>query len=193
MSQCLHRVFILASIWFLAVPALAQDARPSSERRYSLADGSVLVLSVPAGWNDEVRRGDARTLLTVALRPGSGPGFAVLVSPIRLAKQAAAAPVLEEIRRGVQSAADGARAQAVEKSIVAVELKGPAARGYYFSATDRAPKPGEFKYLTQGTLALGEIRVAFTILTNDGQRAVSDAALEMLRTARLAKAAGDAR
>jgi len=46
-------------------------------------------------------------------------------------------------------------------------------------------KPGEYKYLAQGLLGVGTELVSFTILTNDGQEAVVDAALELLRSARL--------
>jgi len=42
-------------------------------------------------------------------------------------------------------AAQSALSQAVEKSLPVQELRGGNAQGSYFSATDRAPKPGEFK------------------------------------------------
>jgi hypothetical protein len=38
--------------------------------------------------------------------------------------------------------------------------------------------------MTQGMLGLGEVRVTFTILTNDGHEAADKAALAMLRAAR---------
>jgi hypothetical protein len=71
----------------------------------------------------------------------------------------------------------------VEGVLPLQEIKGVDGRGFYFTATDRAPKPGEAKYLTQGIIRVGEISLAFTVLTNDGQEAVVRAALEMLRTA----------
>jgi len=40
--------------------------------------------------------------------------------------------------------------------------------------------------VAQGLLAVGEVRVAFTILTNDGQQAVIDEAFNLLRSARVA-------
>ena len=51
------------------------------------------------------------------------------------------------------------------------------------SMANAAPKVGEFKYLTQGIVCLGQINVAFTILTNDGQESVIKAALDALREA----------
>jgi hypothetical protein len=64
-----------------------------------------------------------------------------------------------------------------------VEFQGRSGPGFYFSATDRAPKPGEYKFLTQGIVRVGELSVTFTILTNDGQEAVVKQALEALKGA----------
>ena len=68
-------------------------------------------------------------------------------------------------------------------SLIVKELSGPACHGYYFSATDKAPKSGEYAYMTQGIARTGDILIAFTVLTNDGQEAVVKAALDMLRGA----------
>ena len=75
------------------------------------------------------------------------------------------------------------KSQAVEETLKIVELKGSSGRGYYFSATDKAPKPGEYKFMTQGILLVGELTVTFTILTNDNQKDTVNDALTMLRTA----------
>ena len=87
------------------------------------------------------------------------------------------------MRAEVQQTAQQAQSQAVEAHIEVKELMGTSAKGYYFFATDRAPKPGEYKYMTQGILPVGELVVTFTVLTNDGQMPVVEAALEMLRRA----------
>ena len=71
----------------------------------------------------------------------------------------------------------------MEGALPIQEFKGTEGRGFYFSATDRAPVPGEYKYLTQGIIRVGEIALAFTVLTNDGQEAVVKAALAVLQTA----------
>ena len=81
------------------------------------------------------------------------------------------------------AAAKSAEAQSVEGSLAIQNLVGSGGRGYYFRATDRAPKPGEWKYLTQGMIRAGTIALAFTILTNDGQASIEKAALEVIRLA----------
>jgi len=87
----------------------------------------------------------------------------------------------EEILIAIQNAATWAEGQAVEEEFLFHEIKGTDGSGYYFMATDRAPKEGEFKYMTQGTLCVGELQLAFTILTNEGQDDVIALAVSMLR------------
>jgi hypothetical protein len=48
---------------------------------------------------------------------------------------------------------------------------------------DRAPKPDEYKFLTQGVVRVGELSVTFTILTNDGQDAIVRQTLDALKGA----------
>jgi hypothetical protein len=87
------------------------------------------------------------------------------------------------IRKQVESAAKRAESQSIEKSLAVKEFTGPASRGFYFSATDQAPKPGEYSFMKQGIAKVGDICLIFTILTNDGQGAIDKAALEMMRGA----------
>jgi TPR repeat protein len=157
-----------------------------AERRYALADRRFLVLQVPLGWNEKVGRRDAGTPPTIALRPKSGAPFEVRVTPV-WGKEGGARSTGDELKGAVLKAAEELKGQAAEGLIVPVELIGPAAQGYYVKATDRAPKAGEFKYVAQGLLGLEEIRVGFTILTNDGQAGVVDAAFGMLRSARIVR------
>jgi hypothetical protein len=66
------------------------------------------------------------------------------------------------------------------------ELKsGASVIGYYYTVTDKAPKPGEFKLMTQGMFGLVDLRVSFTILTNEGQEGTVKEALAMLSSASL--------
>jgi hypothetical protein len=50
------------------------------------------------------------------------------------------------IRSEVAAAAKKAASQSVEGTLPLQELKGIEGRGYYFSATDRAPGPGEYVF-----------------------------------------------
>jgi hypothetical protein len=49
--------------------------------------------------------------------------------------------------------------------------------------TDHAPKPGEYKHMTQGILPVGILMLPFTVYTNDGQQDIVTEALTMLKSA----------
>lgn len=119
-----------------------------------------------------------------AFKQEGSASFQVIVTPVWSGKSGRPLPNGEQLKQEVRKSADEARAQAVERTIEIKELKGEAVSGYYFSATDRAPKPGEFKYMTQGMLRTGKLMLIFTVLTNDGQTRIVDDALAMLKGAR---------
>jgi hypothetical protein len=116
------------------------------------------------------------------MQSGGSP-FKVLITTIWSAKGSSPLPNTDQLKQKVRESAEQVRPQAVEKVIEVKDLKGSAAVGYYFTATDRAPKPGEFKYMTQGMIRVGDLMVVFTVLTNDGQSKIIDEALAMMKSA----------
>jgi hypothetical protein len=166
----------------------------AGERRFPVADSGFVAMNVPLGWLDRVDRSNPRVPPVFVLRPASGPPFEVLFTPFPTAAASAPKPTPEWVREFVRESAEKLKGQIVEREVPLREFAGAQARGTYFSVTDRAPKPdpGEYKYMTQGMLVLDELRVTFTILTNDGQAQVVAQALEMLRGARRETAAAGA-
>ena len=169
-----------------AATAIAADGE---KKAFALPDNSKLELAIPPGWKDELKenqgskasKGPAPT--TVALTPRDGAPFEVAVTPLARQKPGTSADTAIQMRHNVQQAADKAKPSAIEPYLAVEPLTGAPGPGYYFSATDREPKPGEFKYLTQGMLLVGDVVVAFSILTNDGQEKAKDEALAMLKSA----------
>jgi len=159
-------------------------AEDSSLREFRLPQRGALQFNVPRSWKEEIRQPPQDLPPTIVFHPSSGNGFQVLITPMWAVSTGMVMPDGEEIRRSVTQAAEDAKAQAVERNIPIVEIRGDFGIGYYFSATDRSPKPGEFKYLTQGLVRIGELAAAFTILTNDGADEVVPDTLLMLRRAR---------
>jgi hypothetical protein len=170
------------------VSVLPVAAGQTSARQYTLPDGSIFQLKVPVSWQQEFTQELSELPPTITLRPKTGEDFAVLVTPLPPAGENSPPPNTEAIREHVQRVLDKARPQAGEQVITIRELRGTAGAGYYFSATDRAPKPGEYQFMTQGIFPVGNLIVAFTVLTNGGQQAIVDDALTMIRGAVRAKA-----
>jgi hypothetical protein len=173
---------------FLAAAATVIAAE-GEKKVFALPDNSKLELSIPAGWKDEVKANQAPKAnqgsapSTVALTPREGAPFQVHVTPVARQQHGASADTAIQMRHNVQQGADKVKPTAMEHYLAVEQLTGAPGPGYYFSATDREPKPGEFKYLTQGMLLVGDVVVAFSILTNDAQEKVRDQALAMLKSA----------
>ena len=176
--------------WFVlsfltAATAIAADGE---KKAFPLPDKSSLELTIPAGWKDELKANPGKpnqgsAPASIVLSPRDGASFQVVVTPVVRQKPGASADTAIQMRLSVQQAADKVKPSAVEPYLSVEELAGAHGRGYYFSATDREPKPGEYKYLTQGMLLVGDVVVSFSVLTNDGQEKVRDEALAMLKRA----------
>jgi hypothetical protein len=153
-----------------------------NERRYPLGDNGFFRVDIPSSWKDELRQSPKRLPTTIVLRPITGNRFEILITPIWVAKKEGLED--EAIKELVQKSAERVKPQAVEKTLRLVGLQGTSSKGYYFFVTDKAPKPEEYKYMTQGALVIGDLIVTFTILTNGNHEEVAKEALTMLREAR---------
>jgi hypothetical protein len=153
------------------------------EKQYRLPERGFVKMEVPAGWRDQLRQPPQSLPPTILFRAGQGQPFEILLTPIWPARADVAPSSKDSIRRQVERAADGVKGQTLEQDIALVEFAGAAGPGYYFSVTDRAPKPGEYKFMTQGIVKVSGLVVTFTILSNDGQGQVAREALSMIRSA----------
>lgn len=161
----------------------------ADELRVPLPGRDDLVIDVPAGWQAQVRRPQAALPPTVALSGAGTSSFQVLITPI-WPQGTAPAPTANDVRVLVQGAAGQARSRAVETELPLKDLMASGKSGYYFSATDRQPEPGGYKYLTQGAVTVNELRVTFTVLVNGQAQPTTDLALELLRSMRRAPPRG---
>jgi len=162
----------------------ADDRGNSSTRWYDIRNGGTLELSVPENWKDSVLEGPGGGQLTIAFAPFVGREFRVLITALRNGDDEPSPPALSEIRATVESSGRRLLRQAIEKKLVILELRGPETIGYFYSLTDRTPKPNEYKYITQGVVRLGNLKLTFTILSNVKDGPERRTALDVLKTAR---------
>ncbi len=166
--------------------AIAADG---DKQVFALPDSSKLELAIPPGWKDELKanpgaKGNPGSApAAVMLTPRDGAPFEVVVQPVARQKPGTSVDTEIQMRASVQQSADKVKPSASEVYLPVEPLAGAPGPGYYFTATDREPKPDEFKYLTQGMLLVGDVVVAFSILTNDAQEKVREQALAMLKSA----------
>jgi hypothetical protein len=178
MSRFFTHAFVAILSGLLACGAIAADLR------VALPERPALIIPLPVGWRGQVRRATPELPPTVKLSSITEKHFEILVTPI-WPMQADRKPLTPEFLRAmVASAAQRAKPQAVETDLPVRELSGQGLFGAYFSATDRAPKPGEYRNLTQGMISLGELEIGFTVLSNGEAAAVNGPALHMLQSLR---------
>jgi hypothetical protein len=184
-------VFRCVVILLLGFAVIAAAAEQTKDRRYPLSGHGVFKMKVPASWKEEVKQQSDKLPPTITFQPASGAQFLIVINPFW--RESEDAPELNDyvVHRMVQRAADANQPNAVEKTLKLIYLEGSSGRGYYFSATDKAPEKGGYKFLTQGALLVDELAVTFTILTNDGQKDVESAALDMVKGATHAQGKGD--
>jgi hypothetical protein len=74
--------------------------------------------------------------------------------------------------------------KAVETKIVLREIRGPNNTGYFFSLTDKASNPGEYRYMIRGAIGVGNLLLNTTILHRIKETGSVKDALSMLREAK---------
>lgn len=166
----------ISLLLFLAIAYGQSLLSPTAVRSYPLADHGALQLNVPTAWQDAVHQQSSGGPPTLEFIASSGRRFEVVLTPLWPAKD-------HDLHRAVQGLADKVQPDVVEKTLDLRMMRGSDGTGYYFFGTDRAPKPDEFKYITQGILRVSDIALGFTILTNDDQYAVIRDSLQLVRTA----------
>ena len=157
----------------------AQDA---SATRYGVPGHGSLELKVPGSWRSQTRSRSEPPMAQLRLLPASGNTFDMQITAGWLdpAKRDSRP---EALKARVQSAANAALKEAVETDAKLVELRGAQSQGYYYTLTDKAPGPGEFKYLTQGITSVGDLTVMFTILHREAVSEDREKALRMIADA----------
>lgn len=163
-------------LWSLA--AQVAHAQPAPQRFPVPGHGS-LQFPIAQEWRAASKSLDQPVSVLLRVRPASGDAFLVQVTALWLDAEKLARKTPEQLKRDVAKSAEGPLQQAEEKDLRLEELRGAQAFGYYYSLTDRAPGPGEYKYLTQGILLAGEMLTIFIILQREPASAERTQLLQM--------------
>jgi len=151
-------------------------------------DHGKLSLSVPATFGISTQTLAEPPSVILQIRPATGNAFAAKITVVWLDSSNPNRATPGAIRTITQNAGMARLDTAVEKTITIQDMNGPQTVAAYFVLTDRNPKPGEFKYLTQGTYSAGELMGAFMILSNDPNAPEVSQTLRMLKAATYSRA-----
>jgi hypothetical protein len=180
MTRAFAAIVLVAAAWPAAGPAASQEA---ALRRYLLPNRDTLELSLPAGWTDELEQPGGGGPPTIEIAVTEGGPRQVFIRPEWADPTAPDVRELPQLRDAIRDLAERIRPDTVENYLEVRQLDGANGVGYYFTATERAPATGEFKYMSQGALQAGSLTLWFTILTNEGQDTIAVEALAMLQAA----------
>ena len=89
----------------------------------------------------------------------------------------------DELRPMIESERTRMAAGAKEARIEIKNIEGKNSKGFYYSATDRSPKPGEYEYLTRAVVAVGNLLLSTTLLSHPENPKDVELALRMLQSA----------
>jgi hypothetical protein len=160
------------------------SAGPKAVRKYPIPENGTLELNVPTSWRGDIHKPQENLPPTIIFGPTKGNDFQVLITVLwdNVGEPDFNSP--EKVRALVEIDGKKILPKAVETKIVLREIRGPNNTGYFFSLTDKAHKPGEFRYMTRGGMTVGNLLLNVTILHRIKESGSIKDGLSMLREAK---------
>jgi len=152
--------------------------------RFTVSKQNRLKLALPANWQAGMRQ-DARGITsTIRISPNGAEQFEMLIS--RIPRKNIQEPVTSEhLLQIVRETGQMAASQSAEQKLDVKEFGPGNWKGYYYRLTDKAPRPNEYKYMTQGAMSEGTVLFTFTFLTNSEKAFDQEQFLRLLSSAQL--------
>jgi hypothetical protein len=153
-------------------------------KKYPIPEHGTLELKVPTSWKGEVHKPQADMPPTMIFNPAKGNDFQVLVAVLWSKTGEQGFNSQDKVRTLVEKDGQKLLPNAVETKIILQEIQGVDHTGYYFSVTDKAPDPGEYRYMTHGAIGVGNLLLSATILHRVKESESVKDALSALREAK---------
>jgi hypothetical protein len=153
---------VLVGIYLGAGNLLAAEQK--AIRKYPIPEHGTLELKVPASWKGEVHKPQSNMPPTIMFNPSKGNDFQVTIAVLWGKTGEQGFNSQDKVRRLVEKDGQKLLPNAVETNIVLQEILGADHTGYYFTVTDKAPNPGEYRYMTHGAIGVGNLLLSITIL-----------------------------
>ena len=143
-----------------------------------------LTMQVPSDWQTQYVTYNDLTPPTLHVNAANDPSFDLSVTVYwhdGLDRSLASA---DSLRRLVEKVGHETLALSVQKQLKVEAIKGLRQPGFLFNLSDSETREDEFHFVTQGAMAVGDLVLAFTLLTERRPSAEWTACLEMLKSAR---------
>jgi len=176
--------FVMTLLVTLLIASIVSAAGQKAIKKYPIPEHGTLELNVPTPWKGEIHKSQENMPPTIIFNPAKGNDFQVMITVLWGKTGEQGINSQEKVRTFVEKDGQKLLPNIAETKIVLTEIKGVSNRGYYFSVTDKAPNPGEYRYMTRGGIAVGNLLLNATILYRvKDSESVKDA-LSMLREAK---------
>lgn len=143
---------------------LAFGLQPIAPHLFDVPDHGRLRMVVPPLWKVVSKAMKTPPAASVHMTPSIGSAFDLQMTTIWLDATMRAKTTPDAVKGNVRRSGENMLKDAENKSLIIDDLKGEDVSGYYYTLADSNPKPGEFRYVTQGTFVTGELMTAFTFL-----------------------------
>ncbi len=163
---------------------LGKAPKQTSPREFTIPGHGVLVLDVPHSWAQDVRQPPKELPPTIVLRPEKGDEFQLLITALWSPTKDKDFNAPQKVKQLVSSDAKAMASSAVEKELVVQEIKRTTGSAFYFLATDKAPKPGEYPYAIRAGIAVDDLLLRATLLSRNKDSEVVKTVLNIFSTAR---------
>ena len=143
-----------------------------------------LVMEVPADWQTQYVTYNDLTPPTLHVNAENSSGFDLSVTIYWHDGLDHNLVSAESLRRLVEKVGHETIALSVQKQLKVEPIRGLGQPGFLFNLTDSEARQGEFHFVTQGAMAVGNLVLAFTLLTERHPSEEWSACLKMLKSAR---------
>jgi hypothetical protein len=143
----------------------------------------VLRIAVPHGWSATMRSA-IDGAVDIRITPDSGAPAEVLITGLAPQRRSELKRS-GEIKRATKAMGEDLLSGSVERRIGLERVDGTAGSGFFYSLTDKRPQlpEGQYRYMTQGIMAVGPLRLVITVLADQPSSPAKTMALDLLRTA----------
>ena len=183
----LYRVLVFLPVFYVLAGNLSAQDYETENRKYPVPEHGELVIDVPTSWEvTYVSLSEKKPAIITFYKKNEigGEIFQLNISVLWDDGFIRDITSPEHIRSVVENSGKELLQNSVEKEISLVPLDGLEGTGFYFNLTDAQPRQGEFRYLTQGAIGVGEVLLIFSLFTNDLKSGYREKMLAMILSAR---------
>ncbi len=152
------------------------------EKTYSVDKYTGIKFQIPDNWKEKVDKKELFYPFTVTFNDPGEKSSKLIISLIPLNESQMDMIEPEKLKASLISRGSDLLRSAVEDSLKLENFSGKNSAGFFYFLTDRAPKPGEYKFVYQGSIGIGNLLSTFTLLTNNRDSDFIDQSFHLLST-----------